>query len=46
MAVSFPQIGYLNLCFERQCEIVSFPSMIIIGPDLKGICIILATTGD
>ena len=23
MAVSFPQIGYLNLCFERRCEIVS-----------------------
>jgi hypothetical protein len=24
MAVSFPQIGYLNLCFERRCQIVSF----------------------
>jgi hypothetical protein len=24
MVVSFPQIGYLNLCFERRCEIVSF----------------------
>ena len=24
MAVSFPQIAYLNLSFERQCEIVSF----------------------
>ena len=24
MAVSFPHIGHLNLCFERLCEIVSF----------------------
>ena len=24
MAVSFPHIGNLNLCFERRCEIVSF----------------------
>ena len=24
MAVSFPQIGFLNLCFERRCQIVSF----------------------
>jgi hypothetical protein len=24
MVVSFPQIDYLNLCFERRCDIVSF----------------------
>jgi hypothetical protein len=24
MAVSFPQIGWLNLCFERRCDVVSF----------------------
>ena len=24
MTVSFPQIGWLNLWFERRCEIVSF----------------------
>ena len=24
LAVSFPQVAYLNLCFERRCEIVSF----------------------
>ena len=29
MAVSFPQIGYINLCFEHQCDIVSF--LIVIG---------------
>jgi hypothetical protein len=46
MAVSFPQIDYLNLCFERrlECDIVSFLSLML--PDLKGIYIILAVTGD
>ena len=29
MAVSFPRIGYINLCFEHQCDIVSF--LIVIG---------------
>ena len=44
MTVSFPQIRYLNLCFERRCEIVSFFKLLTVNDyDLKGI---LATTGD
>ena len=46
MAVTFTQISVLNLWFERRCEIVSLLLMIIIRPDLKGICNILVTTGD
>ena len=45
MTVTFPQIGLLNLWFERRCEIVSFLLTITV-PDLKSICIILATTWD
>ena len=29
LAVTFPQIGWLNLWFERRCEIVSF--LLIVG---------------
>ena len=45
MALTFPQIGCLNLWFERGCEIVSF-LLTVDGSDLKGICIILARTGE
>jgi hypothetical protein len=34
MAVSFPRIGWLDLWFERRCEIVSFLLTITV-PDLK-----------
>ena len=43
MAVIFPQIGSLNLWFERRCEIVSL-LLTLNDYNLKGICIILATT--
>ena len=49
MAVTFPNIYELKLCFERRCEIVSFLLTVdetTTAPDLKGISIILATTGD
>jgi hypothetical protein len=37
IAVSFPQIGWMNLWFEHQCEIVSFllTVMTITAPDLN-----------
>ena len=38
MTVSFPQIGWLNLWFERRCEIVSFLSLTVDNyNNLKGI---------
>ena len=46
LAVSFHRIGWLNLWFERRCEIVSFlidhSMTIITAPDLMGICIIFS----
>ena len=49
MAATFPNIYDLKLWFERRCEIVSFLLTVdetTTAPDLKGISIILATTGD
>ena len=47
MAVSFPQIGYLNFFFESRCEIVSFLFSYITVPDLKMYYfILLAITED
>ena len=41
VAVSFPQIGWLNVRFNRRCEIVSFILTVTITvPYLKGIRII------
>ena len=42
MAVSFPQIDWLNVRFNRRCEIVSFLlTVTITAPYLKGIRIII-----
>ena len=40
MAISFPHITYLNLCFERRCDIVSFLIVINVYNRTNGICII------
>ena len=39
MALNFPQIGWLCLCFEHQCEIVSFLLTVdtTTAPNLKGL---------
>ena len=48
VAMTFPRIEWLGLRVERRCKIVSFLLTVdntVTAPDLKDLCIILATTG-
>jgi hypothetical protein len=45
MTTTFPDLTWLNFCFENPCKIVSFLlTMTVI--ELKSICVISASTGD